>query len=157
MNIAVGSTRAGLALKKEVIKVLEGLGHRVDDLGMQEGGPFVPYYEAAARVASAVSRGRYPRAVIICGTGAGSAIVANKFRNVYAVQASSEYEAARATIINNANVLTLGEWITPPQHAAEIVRAWLAAEFTQGFDPDWQEFLRGALDAVRTIEAENLR
>lgn len=157
MKMAIGSTKAGLSLKTEIKNYLQSLGHLVDDLGMQEGGPFVPYHRAAAAVAAAVSRGDCQKAVIICGTGAGSAIVANKFKGVYAVQASNEYEASRATIVNNANVLTLGEWLTPPQHAVEIVKAWLNATFTAGFEPDWQEFLKNAAREVTEIESENLK
>jgi ribose 5-phosphate isomerase B len=157
MKMAIGSTRAGLALKDALIKHLQAKGHQLDDLGMKHGGEFVPYFKVAADIASAVSAGRYAKAIIICGTGAGSAIVANKFRGVYAVQASSQYEAARATIINDANVLTLGEWITPPQHATEIVDSWLAASFGQGFEPDWQKFLRQAADEVRKIEDGNFK
>jgi ribose 5-phosphate isomerase B len=156
MKIAVASTRAGLALKDDLINFLQSLGHEVDDLGMKVGGEFVPYYESAARAAGAVSRGEYPRAVVVCGTGAGSAIVANKFRGVYAVHASSEYEGRRAAIINNANVLALGEWVTPPQHAREIVRGWLDATFAEGFEPDWQRFLADACEEVKKIEARNL-
>ncbi len=153
MNIAIGSTRAGLTLKDTLKEYLEKDGHRVDDLGMKADGEFVPYYRVAADIAGAVSRGEYPRAVIICGTGAGSAIVANKLRGVYAVQASSEYEGSRAAIINDANVLTLGEWITPPPHGIEIVKAWLAAEFGEGFEPEWKDFLRGACEEVKKIES----
>jgi ribose 5-phosphate isomerase B len=156
MKMAIASTRAGLALKDDLIKYLEGLGHEVDDLGMKVGGEFVPYYESAARVAKAVSKGEYPRAIIVCGTGAGSAIVANKFKNVYAVHASSEYEGRRATIINNANVLALGEWVTPPQHAKEIVRNWLEAKFGEGFEPEWVKFLADGCERVKEIEAQNL-
>jgi ribose 5-phosphate isomerase B len=155
MKIAIASTRAGLALKDELIAFLRGLGHEADDLGMKTGGDFVPYYESAARVAAGVSRGDYPRGIAVCGTGAGSAIVANKFRNVYCVQASSEYEGRRATVINNANVLALGEWITPPQHAKDIVKAWLNAQFGEGFESSWQEFLKNACAEVAKIEAKN--
>ena len=89
MKLAIGSTKAGLTLKKNVIEFLEKEGYMVDDLGMKEGGEFVPYYESAAAVAEAVSEGKYEKAIIICGTGAGSVIVANKFKGAYAVQASS--------------------------------------------------------------------
>lgn len=157
MKIAIGSTKAGLTVKDELITFLEGLGYDVDDLGMKVAGPFVPYYESAAAVASAVSRGEYEKAIIVCGTGAGSAIIANKYKNVYAVHASSEYEGSRARIINDANVICLGEWITPPQHAKEIVKAWLDAEFGWGFEPQWQKFLRGGVEAVKKIEADNLK
>ena len=149
MKFAIGSTKAGLTLKKEVIKYLESQGHNIDDLGMKEGGEFVPYYESAAWVAKAVGDGRYEKAIIICGTGAGSVIVANKFKGVYAVHASSEYEAGRAKIINNANVLCLGEWITAPQHAIEMVKAWQNAEFGEGFEPEWQDFLKNACEEVK--------
>ena len=107
-------------------------------------------------MAAAVSGGSYPRGIAVCGTGAGSAIVANKFKNVYAVHASSEYEGRRATIINNANVLALGEWVTPPQHAKEIVKNWLEAKFGEGFEPEWQKFLANACEEVKKIEARNM-
>jgi len=157
MKIAIGSTRAGLSLKKDVRNYLESAGYVVEDLGMQEGGEFIPYYQVAARIAGAVSRGEYQKAIIICGTGAGSAVVANKFRGVYAVQASSEYEARQAKVINNANVLALGEWITPAKHAVEIVKSWLSAEFTEGFEPDWQAFLKQAYGKIQQIESENFK
>lgn len=157
MKIAIGSTRAGLALKDELIPYLQSLGHETEDVGMKQGGPFVPYYESAAAVAAAVSRGDCPLGIAICGTGAGSVIVANKFRNVYAVHAASEYEGKRAKSINNANVLVLAEWLTPSNHAREIVQTWLTAEFGEGFEPDWQKFLKDACDKVCEIENQNLR
>lgn len=157
MKFAIGSTKAGLSLKKELLGFLAEQGHEVDDLGMKEGGEFVPYYESAARVAKAVSDGDYAKAIIICGTGAGSVIVANKFKGVYAVHASCEYEASRAKIINDANVLVLAEWLTPPQHAKEMVKAWLGAEFGEGFTPKWVEFLRNGCEEVKKIESENLK
>lgn len=157
MNMAIGSTKAGLTLKKSIVDLLEGLGHRVDDLGMKEDGAFVPYYQAAANVAGAVADGRCAKAIIICGTGAGSVIVANKFRGVYAVHASSEYEASRAAAINDANVLCLGEWVTPPQHAAAIVKAWLTTEFGDGFEPQWRAFLRDGCEKVKAIETEQMK
>ena len=157
MKFAIGSTKAGLALKKELIPFLEKLGYSVDDLGMKEGGEFVPYYESAANVAGAVSAGKYAKAIIICGTGAGSVIVANKFKGVFAVHATDEYTASRAKIINDANVLVLAEWLTPAQHAQEMVKAWLNAEFGQGFEPQWRDFLKGAVEKVKQIDRENLR
>ena len=157
MKFAIGSTKAGLTLKKELIDFLTEQKFEVDDLGMKEGGEFVPYYESAARVAKAVSEGKYTKAIIICGTGAGSVIVANKFKGVYAVHASSEYEAGRAKIINDANVLVLAEWLTPPQHAKEMVKEWLGTEFGQGFAPEWVEFLRNGCEEVKKIESENLK
>jgi ribose 5-phosphate isomerase B len=156
MKFAIGTTRAGLTLKKEVIKYLEELGHEINDLGMKEDGEFVPYYEAAANVARAVSNGEYEKAIIICGTGAGSVIVANKFKGVHAVHATDEYSAGKAKIINDANVLVLAEWMTPPQHANEMIKVWLDAEFGQGFAPEWVEFLQTGVDEVKNIEDQNM-
>ena len=109
----------------EIKEHLIGLGHTVDDLGMRPDGEFIPYYESAARIARAVSQGRHPRGIIVCGTGAGSVIVANKFKGVYAVQASSEYEAC------------------------------LDARFTEGFQPEWQAVLNEACAKIQQIESEN--
>lgn len=155
MKLAIGSTKAGLTLKKAVIEYLESQGHQLDDLGMKEDGEFVPYYDSAAAVSKAVSEGKYEKAIIICGTGAGSVIIANKFKGVFAVHASSEFEASRATIINQANVLCLGEWMTPPQHGIEMVKAWLAATPGEGFAPQWQEFLNNGVLRVKQIDQEN--
>ena len=153
MKIAIGSTRVGLNLKDQLKEFLQANGYEVDDLGMQKDGEFIPYYRVAARIAQAVSSQEYPKAIIICGTGAGSAIVANKFKGVYAVLAYNEFEASRATIVNNANVLCLGEWLTPFEHGKEIVKAWLNSKFTEGFEPQWQDFLKNAyLEIQQQIE-----
>lgn len=157
MKFAIGCTRAGLALKKEVISHLEKKGHSLDDLGMKEGGEFVPYHVAAANVAKAVSQGEYEKAIIICGTGAGSAIVANKFPGVYAVHCTNAFEGRRASSVNNANVLVLAEWLTPPQHAAEIIDAWLGTKFGEGFEEDWQNFLKNCYEEIRAMEKENFK
>ena len=94
---------------------------------------------------------------VFCGTGAGSMIIANKFKNVFAVYASCEYEASRATIINQANCLCLGEWLTPGQHGIEIVKAWLNSKPGQGFEPQWQGFLNDGVEKVKEIDKENLK
>ena len=155
MKFAIGTTRAGLTLKKDIIDYLTKEGHEVDDLGMKEDGEFVPYHIAAANVARAVSEGKYERGVIICGTGAGSAIVANKFKNVYAVHCTNGFEAKRATAVNNANVLVLAEWLTPGQHGVEITDTWLKTEFGEGFAPEWKEFLKNCYTEIQGME-ENL-
>lgn len=152
MKFAIGTTRAGLKLKKDIVAYLEKNGHAVDDLGMKENGEFVPYHIAAAKVARAVSEGKYERGVIICGTGAGSAIVANKFKGVYAVHCTNGFEAKRAKAVNDANVLVLAEWLTPGQHGLEIADTWLNAEFGEGFEPEWQEFLRNCVNEIQEME-----
>jgi ribose 5-phosphate isomerase B len=152
MKFAIGTTRAGLTLKRDVIEHLEGLDHLVFDLGMKEEGEFVPYHESAAAVAAAISRGEYEKGIIICGTGAGSVIVANKFRGVYAVHCTNSFEGKMASAVNNANVLVLGEWLTPGNHARHIIDEWLNTSFGEGFEPEWQEFLRNCYKEIQDLE-----
>ena len=154
MKIAIGSTRAGLTLKKEVIAYLEKKGHVLADVGMKDGGEFMPYHVSAANVSKEVADGECDKGIAICGTGAGSAIVANKFKGVYAVHCTNSYEAKRASAVNNANVLVLAEWLTPAQHALEIIEDWLATPFGQGFEPEWQKFLSTCVEDIKKLEEE---
>lgn len=154
MKFAIGTTRAGLSLKQDIIAYLEAEGHQVDDLGMKADGEFVPYHVAAANVARAVANGEYLKGVIICGTGAGSAVVANKFKGVYAVHCTNAFEAKRAVAINNANVLVLAEWLTPGKHGVEITESWLNATFGEGFEPQWQDFLKQCYHEIQDMEQD---
>ncbi len=157
MKIAIGSTKAGLALKKDVIAHLEKKGHALADVGMRDGGEFVPYHMSAANVAKEVADGKCDKGIAICGTGAGSAIVANKFKGVYAVHCRNSYEAKRASAVNNANVLVLAEWLTPAQHAIEIIDDWLATQFGHGFEPEWQKFLSTCVEDIKKLEEESFK
>ncbi len=157
MKIAIGSTKAGLALKKDVIAHLEKKGHALADVGMRDGGEFVPYHMSAANVAKEVADGKCDKGIAICGTGAGSAIVANKFKGVYAVHCTNSFEAKRASAVNNANVLVLAEWLTPAQHAIEIIDDWLATQFGHGFEPEWQKFLSICVEDIKKLEEESFK
>lgn len=157
MNFVIGSTRAGLQLKRTIIDYLTKQGHYVDDVGMKDENNFVPYHVAAANVASLISQGKYEKGIIICGTGAGSAIVANKFKGVYAVHCTNSFEAKKASAINNANVLVLAEWLTPANHAFEIIHDWLTTPFGSGFDQEWQKFLGNCINEIKTMENRNFK
>ena len=154
-KIIIGSTRAGLTLKKDLIVYLENKGFQVDDAGMKEGGEFVPYHKAAAAVACGVSEKRYERGVIICGTGAGSTIVAAKFKGVYPVHVVNTYMAQQAKAINNCNVLVFGEWLSPVKHACLMLDAWLETEFTAGVDDNWKLFLTNCVKEIEEMEEEH--
>ena len=156
-KIIIGCTRAGLALKKEIITYLENKGFQVDDVGMKDDGEFVPYHKSAASVARGISEGRYKRGIIICGTGAGSVIVAAKFKGVYPVHVTNTYMAEKAVAINNCNVLVFGEWLTPPQHCFPQIDAWLNTEFTSGVSDDWKIFLKNCFDEIREMENTNFK
>ncbi|OAV69168.1 Ribose-5-phosphate isomerase B [Bacteroidales bacterium Barb6XT] len=156
-KIVIGSTRAGLTLKKDLITYLENKGFQVDDVGMKEGGEFVPYHRAAAAVARGVSKKEYNRGVIICGTGAGSVITAAKFKGVYPVHLVNTFTAQQAKAVNNCNVIVFGEWLTPSKHAFQLVDAWLETEFTDGVDDDWKLFLKNCVKEIGEIEDEQFK
>ena len=156
-KIIIGSTRAGLTLKADLISHLESRGYQVDDVGMKADGDFVPYHKAAAAVAAGVSEKKYDRGIIICGTGAGSVIVAAKFKGVYPVHVMNTFMAQQAKAINNCNVLVFGEWLSPAKHACLMLDTWLDAEFTEGVADDWKIFLSNCVKDIAELENEHFK
>ncbi len=156
-KIVIGCTRAGLTLKKDLISYLESKGFQVTDVGMKAEGEFVPYHKAAATVAREVSEKRYKRGIIICGTGAGSVITAAKFKGVYPVHVTNTFMAKKAAAINNCNVLVFGEWLTPAQHACEMIDAWLKTEFTADNSEEWALFLKNCVKEIGELEDEQFK
>ena len=130
--ILIGSDEAGFALK-EVIKDHLRLAHdaRVVDLGCGDGQS-VDYPDVAEALAERVSRGGETRGVLICGTGIGMAIAANKVPGVRAALCHDTYSAERARKSNNAQVLTMGARVIGPELAKHIVDAWMRSEFAGG-------------------------
>lgn len=156
-KIVIGSTRAGLTLKKDLIAYLESKGFQVDDVGMKADGEFVPYHKAAAAVGAAVSNKEYERGIIICGTGAGSVITAAKFKGVYPVHVTNTFMAQQAKAVNNCNVLVFGEWFTPSKHAFLLLDAWFETNFTDGVDNDWKIFLRNCVKEIGDLENDHFK
>lgn len=154
MKIAIGSDKSGFALKEAVKQYLLDNGHNVDDFGTQSMENGVPFFEVAPIVAKKIQQKEYERAILICGTGMGMAIVANKFKGVYAAVAESVYSAQKCRAINNANILTMGGWITAETMAFDMVNVFLTTEFTQGLEEWRQEFLKKAAQKVAQIETE---
>jgi ribose 5-phosphate isomerase B len=129
--IAVGSDDAGYRLKEEVKRYLEAEGHTVTDYGCESPDP-VDYPDVALLVAKAVARGDHDRAILVCGTGIGMAITANKVPGVYASVAHDPYSAAKARTSNNTQVLALGARVVAPELATTLVGIWLKSEFGGG-------------------------
>ncbi len=100
--------------------------------------------------------GTADKGILVCGTGQGMAIVANKHRGVYACVADSIFSGERAKIINNANVITMGGWITAPFLGVQIAQAWLAMAFAQKMEFK-RDFLQKNFELVQSIEAENFK
>jgi len=131
MRIAVGSDHAGFALKSRVVPVLEAEGHEVLDVGAasEEPADYPLYAERAARL---VAGGEAERGVVVCGSGAGVSIAANKVAGIRAVNAHDAEEAELGRRHNDANVLALGGRRLDETGAAAIVRAFLTADFEGG-------------------------
>jgi ribose 5-phosphate isomerase B len=128
MKIAVGSDEAGYELKNLIKAYLQALHHEVEDFGSFDDRP-VLYPDIAFAVAEKVAAGTFPRAILVCGTGIGMAICANKVPGVRAAQAHDTYSAERARKSNDAQVLTMGARVVGPELAKTIVKAWLDSEF----------------------------
>ena len=127
--IAVAADDAGAPLKERLAYWLHQQGYEVKDFG---NGTDQDYPDVAAEVAEAVARGDHDRALLVCGTGLGMAITANKVPGVRAVTAHDAYSAERARKSNDAQVLTMGARVIAPEAAEMVLEHWLASEFEGG-------------------------
>ena len=131
MRIALASDHAGYAEKERLKTVLSDLGIEFDDLGTRSEES-VDYPDYARAVAEQVADGRVEQGLLVCGSGTGMAITANKVPGVRAAVAWSEEIARLARQHNDANVLAIGARTTPPADIPNIVRAWFSTEFEGG-------------------------
>jgi ribose 5-phosphate isomerase B len=132
MKIVVGSDHFGFPLKQEMKAYLLELGHEVVDLGCQDPNVAVDYPDVAVAVAEEIARGNFQRGILICGTGIGMAMVANKIPGVRAACCHDPYSAERARKSNDAQILTLGSQIVAPMLGRQLLDHWLASEFMGG-------------------------
>ena len=131
MKIAIGSDHAGLELKEYIKQVLSGGDYEVTDYGTNSPQS-VDYPDYGFKVAQAVAAGEADRGILVCGTGMGMSVVANKVKGIRAALAFDTYTAVQSRKHLDANVLVLGERVTGKGLAEEIVRSWLSAEFEGG-------------------------
>lgn len=151
----IASDKSGFPLKKAIVEYLETRDDiEVIDHGLVSVEENEPYDGQATKAVRDIQSGVAGQGILICGTGQGMAIVANKHKGIYAVVADSIFAAERGRIINNANVLTMGGWITAPFYGVQIVKAWLDAEFTRTME-DRAEWLKAAFSRVQEIESKN--
>lgn len=133
MKIAIGSDHAGKELKSFVIDFLNLTNHTVLDYGVAaDATGSVDYPDYADIVASEVSNGRADRGILICGTGTGMCIAANKFPGVRAAVVFDEFTARMSRAHNDANILCLGARTINHQRAIDFVKLWLGTEFEEG-------------------------
>ncbi len=149
MKIAVASDHAGYELKKGILDYLSERGIPHEDFGC---GPEekVNYVDFGAKAVQSICSGRNARAILVCGTGLGMAIVANKFKGIRATPCLDEYSSEMSRKHNDSNCLTLGGRILPLDEAVNVVRIWLDTEYEGGRH---QERIQKILD----LEEKNFR
>ncbi len=130
MRIAIGADHGGYHLKVEVVEWTRGRGQEVWDAGAHQLDPGDDYPDFARAVAEAVAEGRAERGIIVCGSGVGASIVANKVRGVRAGLCHDTYSARQGVEHDDMNVLCLGARIIGPALAREVVAAFLEARFS---------------------------
>jgi RpiB/LacA/LacB family sugar-phosphate isomerase len=128
MRIAVGADHAGYPLKVEVVRFLEEQGHEVTDLGTHSTDP-VDFPEYAKRVGQAVQLGKADRGVLVCGSGVGACVAANKLRGIRAALCHDTYTAHQGVEHDDVNVLCLGGRVVGSALAYDILRSWLTARY----------------------------
>jgi ribose 5-phosphate isomerase B len=147
MRFVVASDHAGFPLKAHTIETLKALGHEVEDLGTNSTNP-VDYPDYSRAVALAVLQGRAERGVLVCGSGAGACVAANKFRGIRAATCHDTFSAHQCVEDDDVNVLCLGGRIIGPEVATEVLRSFAGAKFSNA------ERHRRRLNKVLGFEAE---
>jgi len=129
MRVAVASDHAGFPLKETVIQTVRAAGHEAIDLGPPDATP-VDYPDFAEKVGGAVQRGEAERGIILCGSGVGASIAANKLKGIRSGVCHDTYTAHQGVEHDDMNVLAIGGRVIGPELAVEVVRAYLGATFT---------------------------
>jgi len=129
--IAIASDHGGFELKEDIIEFLRARGEQVTDLGTFNSDS-VDYPDYGADLARRVASAEFEKGILICGTGIGMSIVANKIRGIRAALVHDVFSARMSTEHNNSNVLVIGGRVTGKGLARELVRAWLEARFEGG-------------------------
>lgn len=142
MKIGIGCDTKGYRLKQYLIRVLEENGHKVEDVGCDSTTKVVDYPDYARIVGEGVVTGEYDRGVLICGTGQGMTIAANKVKGVRAALCFDMLPAILSREHNDANVFCTGGWMIEPEKAARILLEWLEMKYAGGGHEDKVEKIR---------------
>ncbi len=149
MTIAIGCDHAGFACKEQVKSLLHDLGHDVEDFGCYSEES-VHYPEYGAKVAQAVSQGKFECGILVCGTGIGMSVVANKFCGVRAALCHDLFTAQACREHNDANILVMGARVLTCDQVKEIVMTYLKTPFAGGRHAQ-------RLELIAMIEAQNMK
>jgi ribose 5-phosphate isomerase B len=149
MIVAVGTDHAGFALKPTILDAIRGAGHEPLDCGAFEVVAGDDYPDFAERVARAVLDGRAERGVLLCGSGVGASVAANKFAGIRAALCHDTFSAHQGVEDDEMNVIALGARVVGPSLAAELVATFLRAKFSGA------ERHRRRLDKIKAFEARD--
>lgn len=157
MKITIAADPGGVVLKEAIKAHLEGQGHTVTDKGTFDEEHKVLYPQVGDVVAKDIQSGAADVGIVLCGTGMGVSIVANKHKGVYCAVVESIYAAYNAREINNVNCLALGGNILGPGVALKIVDTFLQTKWKADADPVRAARLESFLDSIRSIEQEQFK
>jgi len=132
VRVAVGFDHRGVKLRERVLEDLESLGHEPVDLGTDKPEPRIDYPDKARELGAAILDGRADRGVLICGSGVGASVAACKMRGIRAAICHDVYSAHQGVEHDDMNVLCLGSEVVGPELAADLIKAFLGAEFVGG-------------------------
>jgi ribose 5-phosphate isomerase B len=148
MIIAIGCDNLGLELKQRIMFEFNKKGYEFDDFGTFDNNA-VDYPDIAYKVAKSISEGKYSRGILICGTGIGMAISANKVKGAYAAVCHDIYSTERSILSNNIQIMCLGALVIGPATAVSLVNLWLGLEFKES--PSVKK-----IEKVKLIESKEL-
>ncbi|MBT4340906.1 MAG: ribose 5-phosphate isomerase B [Chloroflexi bacterium] len=151
MKVAIGSDHGGYELKSDITKVLESLGHEVMDKGAYDYDAEDDFPDFAAPVAASVQSGESERGIVICGSGVGAAIAANKYTGVRAGLCHDTYSAGQGVRHDDMNVLCMGARVVGVALAEDLVKSFMAANL-EAYEPRFQR----RLDKVTAIEKDQI-
>jgi len=157
MRILIGADKAGYELKEYVVEHLSSSQHEVTNLGPFDVEERVSFVDMADVLCKKILQGEADRGILICGTGMGMSLAANKHKGIYAAVVESTYTARLSRLINNANVLCMGGFVLVKNRAFEIVDTFLETNFLQDFEQWRVDFLTAQLDQLRELEEENYK
>ncbi|WP_411699617.1 RpiB/LacA/LacB family sugar-phosphate isomerase [Conyzicola sp.] len=152
MIVSVGADHAGFPVKQRIIDAVEKLGHTVIERGAISTEP-VDFPDVTQDTCAPVLDGTADRAVLVCGTGAGAIMAANKIPGIRCGLANESYSAHQAVEHDDANVIALGAWLVPPAFIDDIVAEFLAATFDDDEDTRRRVAKLNALDDLRPASA----
>jgi len=151
-KVFLGSDKSGFLLKEAVKEYLIENTYEVEDIGTLDVEHPYPFFDVAEKGAKKIQNKEYELGILICGTGMGMSIVANKHEGVHGAACESVYAAEKARAINDANILCMGGWLIAPIMGVEMAKVFLNTSFTQNLE-DWRaNNLKKAKVAVREIE-----